>query len=283
MFDDDLAQVAANFTGTLGLYAQRLDTDARLEFNADEIFPAASVIKLPVLVEAFRQISAGTLSLDQRIEVLDADKVIGSGVLKELRAGLAPTLDDLLLLMMSISDNTAANIVIDRVGIENVNAMMMRLGLKQTRLTGKILIDQTRKTETNTGKAERSPTTPRDLARLLTLIERCDPIVGVHAENCERLFSILKHTQTNSTIARGLPHEQLHADNSDEKITLAYKTGSIRGVVNDAGIVYTPQVKYVVVLMSKDSQDERLAQDAEGRVVLGRISELIYHEFAGPI
>lgn len=281
MFNDDIQQLTQKFSGVFGFYAERLDNGARLEFNADENFPSASVIKLPVLVEAFRQITAGAYSLDQRIELRETDKVIGSGILKDLKPGLAPTFGDWLVLMICISDNVAANVVINSVGVENVNRMMASLGLKQSRLTGKILIDQTHKTETETGKAERSPMTPRDLGRLLALIERRDPAMNISVGNLERMLAILKLTQTNSTIARGLPYEMLHADgDSKPKITVAYKTGSIRGVVNDAGIVFTPDFTYVVALMSKDSQDRRAVPDSEGRVTLGKISEMIYREFS---
>jgi len=272
-FTGEIAALAQDFSGTIGVCAERLDTGERLEYNADDTFPAASVIKLPVLVEAFWQIGAGTLKLDERIELQAEDKVIGSGILKELTPGLQPTLRDLLLLMMAVSDNTATNMVIDRVSIDNVNRMLAELGVEGIQRTGKSLVDQTHGTDTPTGQGELSPCTPSGMVRLLTLIERRE---GLEATGCEHLLAILKQVQTDSIIARGLPYEQMKPLEGEPSIRLAYKTGSIRGVRNDVGLVYTPNFTYALALMSKGLQDLRLTADNEGKVMLGKVSGLIY-------
>ncbi len=273
---DHVAALAANFSGTIGVCAERLDTGERLGYNADESFPGASLIKLPVLVEFFRQLASGRFSLDERVELSESDKVIGSGILKELRPGLHITMEDLLILMMVISDNTATNMVIDQVGMDHVNRTVGELGLSGTCLSGKILIDQTHHSDTPTGKGELSPMTPADLVRLLMLVERRECL---GAEYCEQLLGILKRVQTDSVIAQGLPYELLQPAEGQPLLVVAHKTGSIRGVRHNAGLVYTPEFTYAIALMSKGSKDMRTTHDHEGRVVLREISKLVYEHF----
>ena len=275
---DRLAALDRHFSGTIGVCAERLDTGDRVAYRADDVFPAASLIKLPVLVEAFRQLAAGALGRDEWIELRTEDKVIGSGILKDLSSRLRLKLADLLLLMMTISDNTATNLVIDRVGVDCVNRTMAELGLRATRLTGKILVDQTRGTDTPAGKGELSPTTPADLVRLLTLVERR---ACLGADACDRLLDILKRVETDSLIARGLPQDLLHPREGEPVVVLAHKTGSIRGVRNNAALIYTRDFTYAVALLSKGSQDPRRTPDNEGRVVLQEVSGLVYRHFAG--
>ncbi len=277
-FFDQVDALARKSAGTVGVYAERLDTGEQLSYNADQIFPSASVVKLPVLFELFRQIRDKQISLDERIELRDENKVIGSGVLKELHAGLLLTLQDLAIMMMSISDNTAANIVMDRVGIKNVNRTMSEVGLSATRVTGKILIDQTHKTDTETGKGELSPTSAIDLVCLLKHIERREYL---GAENSERLLSILRRVQTDSVIARGLPREQLHPPGGEPKIAIAHKTGTLysKGVRANAGLVYLPDFTYAIALLSKGFPDWRNGHASDVNALLGEISRIAYCEF----
>lgn len=275
-FPTQLQALVKKFSGTVGVYAERLDTGATLTFNADETFLTASVVKLPVLFELFRQVKHKTVSLDQRIALRESDKVIGSGVLKELRAGLRLTIYDLVFLMMSISDNTAANMVTDLVGRANVNRTMRRLGLQTSRVTGNILVDQTHNSDTPTGKGERAPTTPREMAELLKVIE-ARKYLG--AEYSQQIIEILKRADTTSTIARGLPYEEMRPEEGEPRIIVAHKTGSLRGVRNNVGLVYTPKFTYVIAMMSRDCKDMRWTQDNEASVTLGEVSRLVYDRF----
>jgi beta-lactamase class A len=275
-FLTQLKPLVKKFSGTVGVYAERLDTGATLAFNADETFLTASVVKLPVLFELFRQVKNKTVSLDQRIALRDADKVIGSGVLKELRAGVRFTIYDLVFLMMSISDNTAANMVTDLVGRANVNRTLKRLGLQTSRVTGNILVDQTHNTDTPTGKGERAPTTPREMAQLLKVIQ-ARKILG--ADYSQQIIEILKRADTTSTIARGLPYAEMRPEEGEPRIIVAHKTGSLRGVRNNVGLVYTPQFNYVIAMMSKDCKDMRWTPDNEASILLGEISRIVYEKF----
>lgn len=282
----ELETVARRFEGSLGICSARIDTpDAVLEVGGDEVFPSASVIMIALALEVFCQVEEGAISLGERVPLASAEKVVGPGVLAELSDGLAPTIKDLVFLAMSVSDNTAANMLIERVGIFAVNSRLASLGLQKTRLSGKILVEETRRgpaaqedygaspstaTDRDDGRGERSPVTPRELVRLLSCVYRRE---GLPAPACDALLEILQKTQTASSIRRGLPEARFR-DRTPAR--LYNKTGSIRGVVNDAGIVATDRGAYVVALLSKGSRDLRPTQDNVARVALADASRIVY-------
>ena len=283
----ELEAIARRFEGTLAIASARIDTpNAMLHVGGDEVFPAASVIKIAIALEVFCQVEEGAISLGERVSLRSSDKVIGSGVLAELAEGLSPTIGDLVYLAMAISDNTAANLLVERVGTFSVNRRLAALGLEKTRLSGKILVHETKHgppanedfgasasvvtDERDDGRGERSPVTARELVRLLSRVYRRD---GLPAPACDALLEILQKTQTASSIRRGLPESRFR-DRTPAR--LFHKTGSIRGVVNDAGIVATERGAYAVALLSKGSRDLRPTQDNVARVALADASRVVY-------
>jgi beta-lactamase class A len=252
IFRATIERVTRELPGAFAVCAERLDGDARVAWNEDAVFPAASVIKIAVALEAM-----SVLDATERLDVREEDKVIGSGVLSGMEPGRLCA-SDLLYLAMAISDNTAANVLIDRVGIAAVNARLAGLGLVTTRLLGKLI----------SGNGEFSPTTAAELVTLMR-----------HVQGHAPLMALLARTQTASTIGRGLPDERFPGVGpTPPTITLAYKTGSIVGVVAEAGIVQTPRATYAVALLSKDSGDLRPNHTNIARVHLGEVSRSIYDE-----
>ena len=283
----ELEAIARRFEGTLGIASVRIDVPRGvLDVGGDEVFPAASVIKIALALEVFCQVEEGAIALGERVALRSSDKVIGSGVLAELSEGLSPTIGDLVYLAMAISDNTAANLLVERVGIFSVNKRLAALGLEKTRLSGKILVHETAHgpaadedfgasasavvDERDDGRGERSPVTARELVRLLSCVYRRE---GLPPPACDAVLEILQKTQTASSIRRGLPESRFR-DRTPAR--LFHKTGSIRGVVNDAGIVATERGAYAVALLSKGSRDLRPTQDNVARVALAEASRIIY-------
>lgn len=132
---DIVSEVAEGFDGVLGVSIRHLGTGEAARIKGRTMFPMASVFKVPVIVEYFRQVDEGKLDPDEAHFLTDADKVPGSGILKELTQGMPVTYRDLLHLMMIVSDNTATDLVAAKVGFENVNAAMRDLGLNKTSVT----------------------------------------------------------------------------------------------------------------------------------------------------
>lgn len=115
-----------------GVAVWHIESDTRLDVNGDEPYPMASTFKIPILATACRQLTAGAISLDSRVPLADEDKSLGSGILPYFESGLAPTLRDLLTLMIIISDNTATDIVVDYLGgAAVIEGYMRELGLTE--------------------------------------------------------------------------------------------------------------------------------------------------------
>ncbi len=131
---DEIERMAAECGGAVAVAATHLPVERRLEREAQRSFPSASVIKVPILAALHAEAEAGRLSWEERMPLTEAAKVPGSGVLRELHPGIELTLDDLARLMIVVSDNTATNLLIDRIGTGVVNDLMAGLGYEQTRL-----------------------------------------------------------------------------------------------------------------------------------------------------
>jgi beta-lactamase class A len=293
----ELEAIARRFEGKLGICSARLDRvtpgaeEAVLEVGGDEVFPAAAVIKVAIALEVFCQVEEGAIALGERIPLRATDKVMGPGVLAQLTDGLTPTIKDLVYLAMSISDSTAANLLVDRIGVFSVNQRLAKLGLSKTRLSGRLLVEETKSgpppnedfgmnasaaaDDRDDGRGERSPVTARELVRLFGCVHRRE---GLPEGACTALLETLQKTQTASAIRRGLPEARFR---DRTPATLYYKTGSIRGVVNDAGIVATERGVYAVALLSKGSRDLRPTQDNVARIALAEASRIVYRAMRG--
>jgi beta-lactamase class A len=260
---------AAEFSGTLGVWARSLTTGETVEWNAREIFPSASAIKLPILYEVFRQAGQGRLRLTETRVVHAEDIVPGDGILKDLTPGLEFSLRDLAVLMIVLSDNTASNTLIDVVGIDAVNQSMRSLGLGQTVLDHKFF-------RAPPG-APVNRTTPADLGRLMLLMATHEVLTG---EACEEMLEILRRQHhTDLTTRRIADFDGFVEEGTDPVVRVASKSGSIRGTRNDVALVEREGLRYVIAMMSRDSRDRRFYVDNEAAVLLADVSGLLHEHF----
>ncbi len=266
---DQIARLAFGFSGVLGVWARSLDSGETIEWNATDTYPAASTIKLPILFEVFRQAAGGAFRLTD-IRILRADDVVpGSGILKDLTPGIALTIRDLAMLMIVLSDNTATNMLIDLVGLDAVNASAVNLGLHGTRLAFKLF------------KAPDGPprnvSTPADLGRLMALIAERRVLTPA---TCDEMLGILGRQHFTDLTTRRIPEYDgfLEADKTPV-VSVASKSGSIRGTRNDVAFVQAHGRRYVIAMMSKDCRDLRFYHDNEAAVLLPEVSAAIYRHF----
>ena len=283
--------LAGEIDGVVGVYAQELASGATVTVNPDLVFPMASVVKVPILYELYRQVEAGTADLDRRIAFEQRHMVPGSGILQDLAFGLMPTLKDLATLMITVSDNAATDMVLEEIGVGRVEAAMRELGLASIAIPMPIrgilyntvgldaanpehtyALYQQRTKENYIdwncrayGDVENNVASPRDLAALLADIERR---ATLSPGSCTAMIDIMRRQKYNTIIPLHLPSEA----------TVAHKTGSLRGIRNDAGIVYAPGLTYTIALCSK-----RLADPVAGAAGLALISRAIWEGFVGPI
>jgi beta-lactamase class A len=285
--------------GEVGVAVRHLESGQALELNAGTAFPMASVFKLPVLVEVMAQVKEGKFSLDDEVDIEKPDQHLGSGILSSLTApGIKLTVRNVVNLMMLLSDNSAADILLEKVGAENVNKRLMQYGIEgitvnrscQELIMDRIGLDY----EKYKGKTldeivaayqnipERSPEDDRESIRefslemkdqsspaamnaLLTKIwkkEILDP------ESCDLIISIMLNCQTGQGRIKGeLP----------PGTAVAHKTGTIAGTVNDAGIIYLPdgQGHVALTVFSKNFSDE--TEDVEK--IIAEVARLVYDYF----
>ncbi|MCA9861309.1 MAG: serine hydrolase, partial [Thermomicrobiales bacterium] len=168
----------------------------RWAHNPDRQFPSASTVKIPIMIEVYRMVDRGQVALDDTHVLTRAEKSPGSGVLRHLHAGLALSVADLLYLMMSISDNTATNILIDLAGMERINATMRELGMTNSVLgrpmRGRLAIE---------GEQE-NLATPDDYTRVLDALFRHE---AASAASCEAMIATLERQQNRRRIGRHVP------------------------------------------------------------------------------
>ncbi|MEM7129568.1 MAG: serine hydrolase [Chloroflexota bacterium] len=243
-----------------GVSIHHLESDETLHINPERPFPLCSVLKIPVLCEAFRQMEEGAFTLEDRWPLTFPEKNIGSGILTYLKDGLEPTVYDLLLLMIVISDNTATDMVMNRLGVAKIDDFMKQLGLANIHMTmtirgifedmGSEFADPTwRLTNLDSPKAtpparydgrafsdgpENNVSTSQDMTQLLALIFRGEV---VNRSACDQMLHILLQQQLNQRLPRFLP----------EGTPFAHKTGTLSGIRNDAGILYVSETCHVAV------------------------------------
>lgn len=236
------AAAAERGSGVVGV-AVRWHGEIVVERRGDRAFRSASTIKVPIMVELFRQVDAGTLRLDDRYALRDADRVPGSGVLQHLHAGLELTLDDLCTLMIAISDNTATNVLLDRVGMERARTTMSDLGMYRSVLGRQML---GRLPAEHEGE---NWTTPRDLATVMVAI-----VAGAAASpvGCARMVAMLERQDSARRITRHAPPGSRWGS----------KPGSLPGNVHDVGFVATDAGTLVVAVMTEGLPGEAEAETA---------------------
>ena len=174
--DAQVHAIAAEHHGDVALFAENLKTHETVAISPDMPVQTASVIKLTILYEALEQVRSGKAHFDDKITLTKADQVPGSGVLLFFDAPLSLTLKDVLTMMIVMSDNSATNLVIDHLGIENINARIAKLGLKDTYLYKKVFmpVPPGMVMPADQKKFGLGKTTAREMAMVMTKIARCE-------------------------------------------------------------------------------------------------------------
>ena len=243
LFVSMLPRLAA-LPGEVSVYGEDLVTGERWAYQADIPLVAASVIKIPIMIEAFRQERDGLLSMDEEFSIRPEQKMPSCGALTYLHDGLRVTLRDLCVLMIIVSDNTATNILIERLGIDNINSTMRALGLKQTTLRRKLFDGEA------SARGIENTITAGEMGILL---EKLYHGSCVSSEADAEMLNILKDQRLN-----GKMPFFLHG------VKIAHKTGEDNGITHDVGIVYADHP--LILCFASNHTDvpafERFIQDA---------------------
>jgi len=239
----DLLREADGLDGVMGYFIQDLATGETFEHNAELVFPTASSIKLTVLLELMRQDQEGKLSLDEKHIVRRSETVAGDPILYMLRDGtVTMTLADVATFMVVLSDNSATNILVERVGMANVNARVASLGLNQTRLRRKMMdLEAARQGNENVS-------TPRELSGLLEKVRAGEALDPAHTRKYLAFLRLPKDSLFNKALPSGTVIED--------------KPGALEGVRCDAGIIEIPGHPFVITVMTTYLADENQGERA---------------------
>ena len=254
MLKDKILEIIGERVDDVGIIVKDLNSDKWiLRLNKSKVFQSASIIKIPIMIEVLRQVEIGKLKLDKKIAINEKDKVDFS-IISELSVA-EYSIIDLISLMIIISDNTATNILIDLVGYDSVRDLMSSLNFKNTKLNRKMMdfkaIEEGR---TNT-------TSLIEMAGILEMIYKNEIL-----------------NEDNSKLALDIMKRQLHKDclsrYLDEDTVIAHKTGELKGLNHDIGIVYSDKCTYMIGIFTENGED-----NLTNKRLIGNISKLVYDYF----
>jgi len=252
---EEIRSIDRQLDGMLAVAVKDLTSQEEFFINPDEVMPQASSIKIAVLAELYLQAQQGKLKLTDEYVVRKEDLVPGSDIMLGLTAGVTRlTLRDLATMMVAVSDNSATNVLIDRVGLENVNSMLESQGLHTTRLRRKMMDLKA------AGEGRENVSTPREMMTLLEKIYRAQLL---NKEMTDDLLKVLS-THKESALLQGLPDDAIAAS----------KPGELEAVRNDSGIVFVKNRPYILCVMTSYLKDEK-----EGSAAIRKISGLAYTYF----
>lgn len=255
-----LDSIADAHHGVVGYVVHNLDTGERLARRADETFPTASLIKVPILVTLFDLVERGQISLDDPLTVLPIDQVPGSGVLQRFHRGAVITVGDAAWLMIIISDNTATNLLLDRVAIRRVWTKMEALGLPHTKVHSKSFQRFTSVAMDSSVKYGLGVTTPAEMARLFALLAE-GKAVSPKADSA--MLAMLEENEDDTMMQRYTSGARA-----------ATKTGAVDAARTECSLFFL-QSRVVACAMTKENVDQRYAIDTEAHLTLARLGEAI--------
>lgn len=247
-----LARLANQTPGIVAISVLDLTRGNAISINGDVNLPAASTIKVPVMVEVMRQIALGKFGFERTVSLRDSDRDCGYGSLCEASWGSKYTVWHLLWSMITVSDNTAANMLIRLVGRQNINQSMQSLGLTQTWLGDSIHSD---------GDVRQLRTSSNDMMRLLLMIAD-RRLINARADNA--MLEILAGQRHNTMLPAWLP----------KNVTVAHKTGTLHDTLNDVGIVELDGSPYVICVFTTHLDDLDV-----GERLIRRVSLLTFRAF----
>lgn len=249
-----IEKIISESSGNICLSFYDLDDEEGFSVNEDKKVRSASMIKLLIMAEIMNQSKNGKISLDTKIKVGKKDKVGGSGILKEFDCEHEFSIKELMTLMIIVSDNQATNILIDLVGMDNINLMGKRLNLKSASLQRKMMdIKALEKGRDNYISA-------KDVKVILEKIYRK---TLVDEKSSELMLDILLRQHERQRLGRFL----------DEEVKIASKTGDLDKLENDGGIFFLENKNYILVVLIDDAVTNAMAQET-----IGKISKYIYDE-----
>jgi beta-lactamase class A len=251
---EEARQEIEDYDGVAGLYVWDLEEDSGYGIRPDEQFFAASTIKIPIMVAVYRKVDEGELEFSQEVEIREDDWAAGAGWLQWEKAGTKQTVGDLLLLMMTQSDNVAANALVRTVGgADHVNEVADSMGAEDTVLYQKV------SSERGVVPALDNTSTPRDMA---TMMQQIAQGKAASEKSCGYMIDLMHENKLDWWLDEGLP----------SGVDAANKAGWLYRVYDEAGIVENDDRRYVIAVMSKHGE----ADVYQGQNLIKNLSSAVW-------
>ncbi len=254
--------------GEVAIAVKHLQTGETFFHRADEPMPTASLIKLAVMVEVYQQAQEGKLKLTDPVTLHDTDKLGGSGVLtSNFSDGVSFPLLDAVRLMISVSDNTATNLVLDKIGIGSTAARMEAWGFPNTKIHSKSFRRETSVFPERSKQFGLGSTTAREMIGLLEKLHKGE---AASPEASKAMLEHLKKCDDKDKFTRFLP----------AGTAVAHKPGAVNDARTDAGIIYTPSGPVAVCVLTNKNEDQSWRMDNAGNMLCAKVAEHVYEYFA---
>lgn len=265
-----LTDLIEDHEGEVAVAVEHLETHEQFLHRADEPMPTASLIKFPIMIEAYRQAEAGMIDFDQMLELKQADKVPGAGILTpHFSVGSRFALRDAIRLMIAFSDNTATNLVIDQIGLPATSRAMEELGCPETRLHSKVYLRETSIAPERSRQFGLGSTTANEMLKLFKLLNAGELVT---AQASAAMKAHLLTCDDKLKFPKLLP----------EGTKLAFKTGSVEAARTAAGLMETPKGTVVLCVLTAENEDKSWGDENEGDLLCARIAREVYVHFNPP-
>jgi beta-lactamase class A len=253
--------------GVATVALRHVESGFAFSHRGDEPMPTASLIKLAVMIEAYRQAEEGKIDLQTMIPLRDDDKVPGSGILtSHFSAGATLSLRDYLHLMIAFSDNTATNVVVDAIGLRSTSDTMQSWGWPNTKLHSKVFRRDTSLFPERSKQFGLGSTTAHEMREILQRLHERELVSRAASE---AMLTHLRKCEDRSTFRRDLARS----------ITVAHKTGAVTGVRTDAGLIEMAGSHILLCVLTKDNPPPNAGQPDEGESLCADIAKLAVDAF----
>lgn len=280
--DGALEKIAAAHHGQVAVFAENLKTGTTAGLQPDMVVKTASTIKMAILLDAAEQVRAGHAAFDEKLVLEKGNQVEGSGVLGQLDTPLALTLRDVLTLMVVLSDNTATNMAIDRLGLAHINQTLRTAGLKKTYLYKKVYVPASGPMPADQPKFGLGKTTPREMASLMARFAKCDLALGKDhtlpgdGKVCGTILHMLRNQQDRD----GIPRYLESLDTSEKGSAIGNKTGALDALRADVALIASKSGPIVIAAYTFNNTDQRWNGDNEGQQTLAKIGQAVVQHWS---
>jgi beta-lactamase class A len=255
--------------GKVALAVKDLVTGETIYLDADDVMPTASLIKFPIMCEVYMQVLESKVKLTDMVTLHEKDKVPGSGILTyHFSEGATFPLKDAVRLMIAYSDNTATNLVLDKIGIPSTNKRMAAWGYPETRINAKVFLgSKTSIDPDRTKKYGLGSTTARDM---VSLLEKVHLNKIATPEFCKEMIGHLKKCEDTKMFPRLLP----------DGTVVAHKTGAVNASKTDAGIIYMKRGPVALCVLTDNNEDKRWAKDNAAELLIARVAKMVHDHYS---